>query len=161
MIHNRPLASVFLGDDEGGWAERSGEPGGAVNRGISFLAFSQWRTKQGKPTPTFADLKNLTIDEATEIYNEEYFSKIGFDDLPSGLDYVFANTAIMDGVSGAKRIYTQAQTLSGGDTFETCLAMMLVQACQKMHSKSVGRYGAGWSDRLLRVAHRASTMIGH
>ncbi len=160
MLHNRGLAATFVGDDEGGFAIRKDEPGGAVNRGITFQTFKIWREKQGKPIPTFDDLKNISLNEATEIYGQLYFDPIGFDDLPSGLDYILANTAIMQGVTGAKKMHSAAQMFSGGDTLATCLGILLVQACAKLKSRNVFKYGGGWADRFLREATRAASMMG-
>jgi lysozyme family protein len=53
----------YVLNDEGGFAERASEPGGAVNKGISMLVFREWRHSKGKPDPTLDDLRNLTDED--------------------------------------------------------------------------------------------------
>lgn len=96
------LAYVFA--DEGGYAERGTEGGGAVNRGITYATFKDWVRKQGKPMPTWSDLKAMSEAEATEIYVAHYLAPIHFDDLPYGVGYAVLDAAILGGVGGATKI---------------------------------------------------------
>jgi hypothetical protein len=98
------LALSFVLNDEGGFRIGSNEPGGACNKGVSFLVFSSWRQFNGKPVPTINDLKKLTSGEAIAIYTSEFAKPIGFDELATGLDYAMLNTAVMQGVTGSIRI---------------------------------------------------------
>jgi lysozyme family protein len=87
MLANRPKVMEYVYKDEGGFAIRELEPGGAVNMGIAFARFEAWRLLKSKKVVTFDDLKAMTRDEATEIYAKFYFVPSHFDDLPSGVDY--------------------------------------------------------------------------
>src|SRR5262245_6930564 len=93
---------VFV--SEGGYAERDSEPGGAVNMGISFAMFKDWWAHEKKPgSPTFADLKALTREDAEAIYRSHYFDPIRFGQLPAGVDYALVDFAVNSGVGGACR----------------------------------------------------------
>jgi lysozyme family protein len=160
----------YVLNDEGGFAERASEPGGAVNKGISMLVFREWRRSKGKPDPTLDDLRNLTDEEATEIYSV-IADRVRFDNLPDGLDYIMLNTAVMQGVRGSIRLLQEALRLPmtgywDGDTLAaatsadlaTALKVLLLQMRGKMRSPGVAKYGGGWSDRIVRVAQRAEDM---
>lgn len=89
---------------EGGYAERDSEPGGAVNMGVSFLTFQDWWKKQKRDgSPTFADLRAMTREEAEEIFFHLFFKPVEFDVLPPGVDYAFVDFAVNSGVGGAIR----------------------------------------------------------
>ena len=67
---------------EGGFVDDPQDPGGATNWGITLEGLSEWRGKRC----TVADVKALSLDEATEIYNARYWLPMGGPDLPAGLD---------------------------------------------------------------------------
>lgn len=102
----RVLEWVFK--DEGGYAEREEEGGGAVNMGITYSVFKAWRLLHGKPEPTWEDLKNMPKAEATEIYHEQYLEDIHFDDLPAGVDYAVYDASVNGGVTGSIKILQEA-----------------------------------------------------
>jgi lysozyme family protein len=88
MIANRVRVMDFVYKDEGGFAIRALEPGGAVNMGISFARFEAWRKlKDPHKIVTFDDLRAMTREEATEIYAQFFFVPAHFDILPGGVDY--------------------------------------------------------------------------
>lgn len=101
-------ALSYIFPDEGGYEERALEGGGAVNMGITFTVFSAWRKAQGKPAPTFADLKTMTIAEATAIYTIKFAAPIHFDKMPPGTGYVILDSAVNNGLSGCQRFVERA-----------------------------------------------------
>lgn len=155
---------------EGGWAERPNEPGGAVNKGVSLTAFREWRLSQGKAIPTKEDLRELTDDEAKQIYRKKYADAIGFDHLASGYDYALLTAAVMSGPGwghpednrpGAAWFHDQSK-----DDLGKLLVLMMTA---KMHDKNCGPhinpvtgksewYGPGWSDRFVSVYDLAKEM---
>jgi lysozyme family protein len=97
MRTNRDAAMTYVFVDEGGYAERPMEPGGAVNMGVSFERFIAWRALNKKPKPTWADLKAMPRDEARALYDKFFFNPAHFDDLPVGVDYVVLDGFINGG----------------------------------------------------------------
>lgn len=159
---------------EGGFAKRADEPGGAVNKGVSFLVFQEWRKKQGKPAPTLGDLQAITDEEAIDLYSDKYAKPIQFDDIPIGLDFALLDISIMEGVRGGLTLLQQAlnlRTVSGTFDMETRGALLhadvptviakltILQMNRKMHAASVDRFGKGWGDRIVRRYNKALEMI--
>ena len=101
-------AMAFVFKDEGGFAIRNTEGGGAVNMGVALTVFAQWRTKQGKPYPTIPDLERMTAYEAKMIYRALFADTIRFDDLPVGVGYLVLDSAVNNGITGAMRILARA-----------------------------------------------------
>jgi Glycosyl hydrolase 108 len=153
---DRSVQNVLLW--EGGWAERSNEPGGAVNKGVSLQAFREWRRGKGLPEPTKADLKALSDDEAKQIYAEKYAKPIGFDDMPAGYDYALLTASVMFGPGRGTRERPGApgfHDLAQGDLGLLVVLMMRV----KMHDPNCVKFGPGWSDRFLAVYRLARELM--
>lgn len=104
MKSNAAVVLAAVLHDEGGFAIRDTEGGGAVNRGVTFTVFKAWRLSHGKPEPTFDDLKAMGVEEAGEIYAFQYFAAVHFDDLPPGVDYAVLDASITGGPTGAIEI---------------------------------------------------------
>lgn len=87
---------------EGGYVNDPQDPGGETKWGISKRAFPE------------LDIKNLTIDDAKEIYRRKYWDRLQCDDMIS--DAIAAeifDTAVNVGVKGAIRIAQQALAYLG------------------------------------------------
>lgn len=108
MKDNLARALEWVFKDEGGYAERPEEGGGAVNKGVTFSVFKAWRMLHGKPEPTWKDLELMDKDEATEIYHAQYLEDIHFDDLPAGVDYATYDASVNGGVAGSIKILQEA-----------------------------------------------------
>lgn len=168
MKENREAALNYILEDEGGYTTKHGL-GGATNHGISFTFYKEVCAKEGKPTPTKQDLKNLTYNQAKDIYENHVLPKVRFDDLPTGLDYVMANAAVMEGSTGAIKLLEQeiGQTITGhvdnililsiadiASSIRIAAGVIIRQMDKKMHDKRVGTYGPGWANRLIKVWDR-------
>jgi len=115
MKSNTDAALAYVFKDEGGYAERPEEGGGAVNRGVTFTVFSAWRKTKGYPEPTWADLKAMTVEEATEIYKAQYLYGVHFDELPAGVDYAVLDASITGGISGSIKLLQEVLGLKPVD----------------------------------------------
>ena len=105
---NWPAAIALVLRDEGGYAERALESGGAVNRGVTFTVFHDWRMARGHNAPTFADLKAMSVAETQDIYRAKFAAPIRFDDLPAGVDYLLLDSAVNNGAGGMFRMLAHA-----------------------------------------------------
>ena len=156
MKENLSLSLIYILNDEGGFAERKAEPGGAVNRGISLEALAEdWNKNKRKSIPTVNDLNNLSEEEAMRIYTDHYAKSIGFDDLPVPLDYVMLNTAVMEGITGANELLFLSKAKT---PIETAANMLIFQLAKKLKKPSRDKFGPGWADRIMRVWARARSM---
>lgn len=50
------------------------------------------------------DIKNLTLDQAKDIYLRDYWNKARCDDLPDGIDYLVFDAAINHGIGNAAKL---------------------------------------------------------
>lgn len=157
MKANIPIVMDWVLKHEGGYAERSTEGGGAVNMGVTFTTFAKWRKAQGKPVPTFADLKAMTRDEAIAIYEKYYLAPIGFDDLPSGLDYAVYDASVLGGVGGALKLLAGTPERSVDAFCDARLARYRTfKTWNKVAvAKSGKTWGQIWTDRIEQVRKRA------
>lgn len=95
---------------EGGYCNDPDDAGGATNKGIIFSEFKAWRRAQGKPTPTIADLKALTDDEAKAIYKAKYWDRWLADEIHS---QKVANIVVDWTINSGSHGITKPQALLG------------------------------------------------
>ena len=84
---------------EGGFVDNPADRGGATNFGISSRAHPG------------VDVRNLTREQATEIYRREYWDAIGADALPPGMQAVAFDAAVNQGAGWTRKALAKA----GGD----------------------------------------------
>ncbi len=77
---------------EGGLTDDPNDPGGLTNFGISKKAYPN------------LDIKNLTVDQAKEIYRRDYWEACKCDELAFPFDIAVFDTAVNQGTGKAKRI---------------------------------------------------------
>ncbi len=75
--------------DEGGYSNDPADPGGETNFGID---------KRSHPD---VDIKNLTVDQAIEIYYQEYWQKYRLDLLPALINKKMLNVGVNTGMKQA------------------------------------------------------------
>lgn len=185
MQDNLAKALSYVFSDEGGFAIRADEGGGAVNKGITFAVFAAWRKIHKQPVPTFDDLKNISTDEASAIYVAQYAEPLAFSYMPAGLDYALLNTGVMQGVTGAIELLQQALMVKvdghlGLVTWNAVKshapdlvvpALLRLQLALKKANphwfdhvdaetgKTTKGFGPGWTARLMRVETHAMAMM--
>jgi len=81
---------------EGGYVNDPKDPGGETNFGISKRAFPD------------LDIKNLTEEDAIEIYHKEYWKPAGVEDLPERLWAIYFDMAVNMGRKRACWILQEA-----------------------------------------------------
>jgi lysozyme family protein len=159
MKSNLANALSFIFKDEGGFAQRATEPGGAVNMGVSMAAFAAWRTSQKKPRPSIADLKAMTQAEATMIYETNYAAHIGFNGLPPGLDYAALDAAVNEGVGAAQGLLTITLPLAN-NVKARIQAISGIRLLVKEARPEWAQFGPGWTKRIgVNVISRANAMV--
>lgn len=83
-------------DNEGGYVFNAADPGGETKFGISKRAYPK------------LDIKNLTRDQAIEIYRQDYWNRINGDKLPEEIAYQVLDTAVNHGIGNAIRMLQRA-----------------------------------------------------
>ncbi|TPG53290.1 hypothetical protein EAH89_17385 [Roseomonas nepalensis] len=79
--------------NEGGFADNPKDPGGATNRGITHRTLSAWR---GTPVTT-EDVRELTVEEASAIYQAQYWLVNRCDQMAAGVDLCVFDFAVNSG----------------------------------------------------------------
>jgi lysozyme family protein len=83
------IAIAFVLDQEGGYTTDPNDPGGETNFGISKKAY-----------PTL-DIKNLTVDQAKDIYKRDYWAPCRCDNLPFAYAVAMFDMAVNQGTGTA------------------------------------------------------------
>ena len=81
---------------EGGYSNTPNDPGGETKYGISKRSYPD------------VDIKNLTLEQAKEIYRRDFWRAGGCDNLEFPLDAVVLDTAVNCGVERAKKFLGEA-----------------------------------------------------
>ena len=155
-------------NEEGGFADNPGDPGGATNMGITRKTLSAWR---GEPVSR-EDVMMLEKTEAARIYREKFWIAIEGDDLPDGLDLVLFDDAVLSGPRTAIRdlqsaLHARVDGVMGSETRAAIAArpvadvIALLQAERLARLKSLPHFalfGRGWSRRLQRMERQAKAL---
>lgn len=122
---------------EGGLSTNPADKGGITNYGISQRAYPN------------IDIKNLTPEQAAQIYKRDYWDKIGGDNLPHDLAAVLFDTAVNHGVGTAKQMLKD----SGGNVG---LILDMRAGLYKKLADNPGQqqFYNGWMARIANLRNR-------
>lgn len=101
---------------EGGYVNDPRDPGGETKYGISKRAYP------------FADIKNLTIDQAKAIYRTDYWNKLHLDELPECVRFDLFDAAVNSGVSAAAKFLQRA----AGTTADGVIGKLTIAAANSI-----------------------------
>lgn len=153
MKDNFPKSLEVILKNEGAYVNDPHDPGGETNMGISKKSFPD------------IDIKNLTKELASAIYKKYYWDKVQGDYLPSGIDLVLFDGAVLfgpkqstlwlqraigvtaDGVLGPKTI----MALKGADTSLVADKVLDQRLALLKTLPTWPRYGKGWTNRVDRL----------
>jgi lysozyme family protein len=156
---------AFVLEEEGGYSDMPGDPGGATNMGVTRATLSAWR---GKPVSK-DEVISLEREEAAGIYKAHYWNAIGGDYLPAGLDLALFDDAVNSGPRQAVRdlqraLNVPADGIIGPITLAAIEAATLAElvgglcAARKARLASLpqfSRFGRGWTRRIQRAERQA------
>lgn len=140
-------------ETEGGYVNDPTDKGGETKYGIAKKYFPH------------LDIKNLTKEQAKEIYSEMYVIPSKAHLLPSHLQYIHFDTAVNMGVSGAARMLQRAAGVKedgiiGKVTLEAAKSVsveryLLFRAFRYMsiidRSHDQAKFSKGWANRLKEL----------
>jgi lysozyme family protein len=138
---------------EGGYVFNSEDPGGETKFGISKRVYPD------------LDIKNLTVETATQLYKRDYWDKIKAEELPEKLRLIMFDCAVNQGVKKAIKIlqgslgvpqdgilgpvtFLSLQEHPVGAVFQDVAKARLHHYAELPHWKS---FGKGWAKRLLET----------
>nr|MCH9663747.1 hypothetical protein [Gammaproteobacteria bacterium] len=116
-IHNPPTtfesSMPYIKEREGTrYVNDPNDSGGATKWGITAKTLGRWRRL--KRYATNAEVKALTLDEATEIYLSWYWDAPRYEELPEGLRFVCFDTGIHGGQGRAMQILQDTLNAQAG-----------------------------------------------
>lgn len=138
------LGTIF--GHEGGYTNDPDDLGGPTNMGVTQSTYDDYCRRHNMKTK---DVKNLSRDEAIEVYYNDYWKASGADkvDNPVGALILF-DTAILHGVGRAKQFYKA----SDGD-FSKVMDMRRKHYEKRVkENPSQQKYLKGWNNRVNHLA---------
>lgn len=151
---------------EGGYVNDPDDPGGATKYGIAFNYNQGALAKIGITAPE--QVKDLTLDQAREIYYWKYWQAAGCDKIADKkLAYTHFDTAVNCGIGAAARIMMRLSQNpknfeAGGKNVSLWRELFSQYQKQRMdyymQCKGWKKYGEGWTNRLNRVTKQGLAM---
>ena len=155
---------------EGGFSNHPQDKGGPTNLGITIGVLKEWRSDDNL---TIDDVRNLTRDEAREIYRTRYWNLMKCDELPKGVDLVVFDFGVNAGPSRSakmlqKIIGADADGSIGPVTIAACKLSPAKDIITKMSKERLEYYKGlpnaptflnGWTNRTNAVERAALEMV--
>jgi uncharacterized protein (TIGR02594 family) len=155
---------------EGGYSDHPSDPGGPTNWGITIHdARAYWRKDA-----TAADVRNMPIDVAKDIYRSKYWDAMRCDDLPAGVDYAVFDYGVNSGIARAAKVLQRfvGANVDGEISPDTIAATAPADAAELINQicderlaflqslRTWGVFGNGWGRRVREVRAAAVSMAG-
>lgn len=106
---------------EGGYVNNPNDTGGETNFGICKKAYPE------------LDIKNLTIEQARNIYRRDYWDKLKCDFIPDALSIAVFDFAVNSGIKRAIRYLQKAL----GVTIDGIIGNQTIGACNRIPTREV------------------------
>ena len=99
MKENFEEALKLILGHEGGFVDHPADPGGATNKGITFVTYVDFirDVVDSDALVTVDDLEDIHDSDVEEIYKTRYWDKVQGDELPHGLDIFMFDFAVNAG----------------------------------------------------------------
>lgn len=140
MDKNFQIALQHVLKWEGGFSDHPNDRGGKTNYGITESTYNNWRKRKNLPVK---DIRNITKQEAIDIYYHDYWKASGADKLPASFGVAMFDVAVNSGVGTAKSLY---KTSKGN--LANFLAMRESQYKRYAQSPGQSVFLKGWLNRL-------------
>jgi len=137
---------------EGGYDNDPNDPGGETKYGIC---------KRNYP---HLDIKNLTVEQAKEIYRKDYWDAVKCNVTPWPFNLVLFDTAVNQGQGIAPKLLQKAVGVTedgkiGSVTINACnnagidkiVSFLVLRALRYAQTKNFERYGRGWMTRIFTL----------
>ncbi|GGJ40205.1 glycoside hydrolase family 108 protein [Neoroseomonas lacus] len=165
---NFPVCITEILQHEGGFVNNPADPGGATNLGITKATLEAFREK----AVTEDDVRNLTKDEAQEIYRAKYWNVMRCNDLPPGIDLMVFDFGVNAGPQRSVKLLQKAAgvTIDGSVGPITLAAVRAADPAELIARFAQGRmdhyrslstfetFGRGWTNRTEAVRATALRM---
>lgn len=89
---------------EGGFVNDPDDLGGATNKGVTFATYKEYCKKKGRKEPTIEDLKNISVEDWTDIMKGSYWDRWKADQIKNqSVANILVDWVWMSGVHGIKK----------------------------------------------------------
>jgi len=165
--YDEALARLLV--HECGFSNHPSDPGGPTNWGITiFDARAYW-----KKDATAADVRDMPVEVAKDIYRSKYWGAMRCDELPAGIDYAAFDYGVNSGIGRSGRVLRRVIGLTGETsaitdeviaTANRCNAAVVIDAiCDERLAFLQGlrtwpTFGNGWGRRVREVRAAALAM---
>ena len=129
-------------ESEGGYVNDKHDAGGETNLGISKKAYPD------------LDIKNLSVDQAKQIYYEDYWVPSKAEQLPNQLREVYFDMVVNFGIRGAGRVLQRTATIGACKNLEPdrLRAYRVLKFAKIVIRKpSQEKFWFGWFRRAVKV----------
>ena len=168
MIENWKASLAAVLEHEGGFVNHPADPGGVTNLGCTKSTWEKWCGRE----VTVDEMKKLTPEDVSPLYQEKYWDKVSGNLLPAGVDYMMFDTAINSGPGRAVKLLQETV----GVTADGFLGPMTLNAVTSQPPAAVinsfldhrlvwlqslptwPTFGKGWARRVEEVRAAALTM---
>jgi lysozyme family protein len=165
MSFDKILAAVLK--TEGGYVNHPADRGGATNMGITQQTYAEFLAASGRP---WADVRGLSMAEASAIYRKHYWQPARCDDLPERVRFIHFDAAVNHGTGRAAKMLQAAAWVDqdgkiGPATLAAVRAMdaelllaRYIAARYKFYGQIINRdrsqlaFIAGWMNRMAEFA---------
>ena len=165
-----PQCCAFSLQQEGGFCNVAGDPGGATNHGVTMEVLSAVLGRQA----TVDDVRQLTTAQAQAIYRPHYWLPVAGDLLPAGVNLVTFDFGINAGpqrsamlLQGAVGVmqdgYIGPETLAAVTSWSPNLLIASLTNAHEAYYEQLptfSQFGAGWLARVQRCETAAFGMAG-
>jgi len=126
---NFERAQALIKEFEGGFVDDPRDPGGATNFGITHTTLANWR----KRPVTTQDVRNMSYEEAKDIYFSEYWSNSACGGMPGPLALPVYNVAVHAGPGRAadfllRSLNQNGASLTGGNRIDDVMLAAVTKA---------------------------------
>jgi lysozyme family protein len=142
--------------EEGGLSNDPGDPGGVTNKGITHATYDSYRAGKALYPRSVAQ---ITDGEIQDIYLTGYWSPIGAEGLPAGVDLSAFDYAVNSGPGKARQALAKA--MDGQASVATIIDRIASGRLSFMHAlRTWGAFGKGWAARVARIEAASLKMAG-
>ena len=152
MLTSRDILDELI-NAEGGFVHHAADRGGPTNMGITQATLGRWR----RGRVTLEDVKALSLDEALTIYREQYFRKTKIDQLPSRIQPIVLDDAVLSGpLTDIKTLQRHLRNASVDGIIgpETCFLSTQVPSSELLTNLVRSRV-----ERYCRIAQRDTSQV--
>ncbi len=165
---NWPACLASILKTEGGWSDDPEDPGGATMHGVTLATFRHYFGAD----MTKDDLRNITPDQESHIYQHGFWNPVLGDLLPSGVDLCVFDVSVNSGPGRAAKILQEAvgvtadgmigpATLKAASAIPARTLIVSYSTIREAFYKSLStfdHFGAGWLNRVDDVEQQALTL---